>query len=63
MANIFYGVGIAAAATSAILFLIKPGSDIATEEELNNKKRRGDLRVTPLFSPDGTAGFGAAFEW
>ena len=57
LANIFYGVGLAAAGTSVLLFLIRPGSDIATEEELS-----GGFNITPLVGPDG-AGVSAGFSW
>ncbi len=58
LANVFYGVGIAAGVTSVLLFLITPGSDIATEEEL-----AGDgVRIAPMLGPDG-AGVSAGFSW
>jgi len=57
LANVFYGLSIAAGATSALLFLIKPGSDIATEEELSD-----GFHLSPLIGPDG-AGVSAEVAW
>lgn len=58
LANVFYGVGIAAGVTSALLFLITPGSDIATEEELAHER----FEIKPLIGPDA-AGVQAGFSW
>lgn len=61
LANVFYGVGIAAGVTSALLFLITPGSDIATEEELAEDGVR-DFRLVPILT-DTSAGVGAGFSF
>lgn len=58
--NIFYGIGLASGVTSALLFFITPGSDIATEEELNSGLP--DLRLTPMVGADG-GGVSAGFSW
>lgn len=58
LSNIFFGVGIAAGVTSALLFLIKPGSDIATEEELKSDR----LELFPVWGSQG-AGVGAQYRW
>ncbi len=58
LSNISYGVGIAAGVTSALLFFIKPGSDIATEEELQSER----LRIQPVFGAQG-AGVQAEVKW
>jgi TolB-like protein len=58
LSNIFFGVGIAAGVTSALLFLIKPGSDIATEEELQSDR----LELFPVWGSQG-AGVGAQYRW
>jgi hypothetical protein len=56
--NIFFGVGLAAGVTSALLFFIKPGSDIATEEELKSDR----LQLAPTFGAQG-AGVSAQYRW
>ncbi len=61
LANIFYGVGIAAGVTSALLFFITPGSDIATEAELAGDGVR-DFRLVPILT-DTSAGVGAGFSF
>ena len=61
LANVMYGVGIAAGVTSALLFMITPGSDIATEEELAEGGIR-DIRIAPIFT-ETTAGVGAGFSF
>lgn len=59
LSNIFYGVGLAAGVTGALLFLIRPGSDIATEEELSSDN---NFRVQPILGADN-AGISAGFDW
>jgi hypothetical protein len=61
LANIFYGVGIAAGVTAALLFFINPGSDIATEEELAKDGPR-NFRLIPILT-DTSAGVGAGFSF
>ncbi len=63
LANVMYGVGIASAVGSALLFLITPGEDIASEEELQDK-RTISWDLAPGLSPDGRgAGVNALFTW
>lgn len=59
LANVFYGLGVAAGGASLLLFLIRPGSDIATEEELSWEER---LQIAPTVSAEG-AGVSAGFTW
>ncbi len=60
-ANVFFGLGVALAATSAALFVIDFGGDVASEGELNDR-RRSQLRVAPAVSPDGV-GAAASFRF
>ena len=60
-ANVFFGLGVALAATSAALFIIDFGGDVASAEELNDR-RRSQLRLTPAVSPDGV-GAAASFRF
>ncbi len=59
LANVFYGLGVAAGGASLLLFLIRPGSDIATEDQASWQDR---LQVAPTVSAEG-AGVSAGFTW
>ena len=59
LANVFYGAGVAMALTSALLFFIRPGSDIATEQELSGGV---DFSIEPMVGAD-SAGLSAGFTW
>ena len=66
-ANIFYGAAVGLGALSAVLFLVDFGSDVASEDELNDRRRRTrsslrDLHIMPSVSTD-SAGVGASFRF
>ncbi len=62
LANVFYGLGLVSGVASALLFLIRPGSDIATEEELADQSILDNLQVAPMIHPEAT-GVQAGFTW
>ena len=50
-ANIFYGLAGVFGATSVIMFVINPGSDVAEDQEA--RKLGPEIDVVPVFSPNG----------
>ena len=63
ISNVFYGLAVAAIGTSLLLFLLRPGSNIATEEELEDDYDIiHDLYITPGVGPAG-AGIVTGFSF
>lgn len=60
-ANLFYGLGVGLGALSAVLFTVDLGSDVASEEELSQRRVR-DLKIAPAVSSQGV-GAGAFFRF
>lgn len=61
-ADVFYGLAVGFGVISAVLFTVDLGSDVASEEELSDKRRLRDLRIAPAVGADG-AGVGAMFRF
>ncbi|MEL6177530.1 MAG: hypothetical protein AAFS10_01195 [Myxococcota bacterium] len=62
LANIFFGVGLAAGVASVLLFTITFGEDIATDQQETSEL--DNFRISPAVSPDGEGvGFSAGFDF
>lgn len=60
-ANVFYGLSVALGLTSALLFFIQGGSDVAADQGTGTTSIR-DLQIAPAVTADGF-GFGASFRF